>query len=265
MLDTSVLLDRLDEYSENSDVSIESISARIKEDEAFVITEGKALFLDNNLLSSGHTATQTFKVGDPIGFAEALSKQIDPIRFKEIEPISLKKIDGELIRKTIENCDFLPKEIIRYSIARIFNRARNRPNPVFEDRLLEVFRNEIAPASFRSGQTIFNYGVPASAIFFIDKGLVNLQTMKNRTLATLGETECFGEGSLISSRRRSLKAVAKTDCTLFRIDESVFKQRLEKEHPLVQLTLVQVVKRLHLMNQLRLIGSGDSVFQISGD
>lgn len=263
MFNTEDLLAQLDEYAKICDVPIDSIRSQILMGNAFVITDGAALFLDKNHLSSGHTATQTFKVGDPIGFAEVISKQVDDFLFKEIEPVSLKQINGDLIREAVETCHFLPKEIIRYSIARIFKWERSRTNPVFEDRLIETFRGELESVTVRSGRTIFNWGTPSGAIFFIEKGSVNLQTLKNRTLATLGETECFGESSLISDRRRSLKAVANGDCQLFRIDELAIKQRLEKENPLVQLALIQVVKRLHLMNQLRLIGSGDNVFDNS--
>lgn len=265
MFNTEDLIEKLDDYAKDCDVTIDSVRSHILEGNAFVITDGAALFLDKNQLSSGHTATQTFKAGDPIGFAEVISKQVDDFLFKEVEPVTLKQINGDLIRQAVETCDFLPKEIIRYSIARIFNWDRTRPNPVFEDRLIETFRSELDPITYRSGRTIFNWGSPSGAMFFIEKGSVNLQTLKNRTLTTLGETECFGESSLISDRRRSLKAVANTNCQLFRIDELVIKRRLDEESPLVQLALIQVVKRLHLMNQLRLIGSGDNVFDNTVD
>src|SRR6056300_887900 len=119
MFNTEDLLAQLDEYAKICDVPIDSIRSQILMGNAFVITDGAALFLDKNHLSSGHTATQTFKVGDPIGFAEVISKQVDDFLFKEIEPVSLKQINGDLIREAVETCHFLPKEIIRYSIARI--------------------------------------------------------------------------------------------------------------------------------------------------
>ncbi|MDB9862932.1 cyclic nucleotide-binding domain-containing protein [Litorivicinus sp.] len=265
MLSTIELLEHVGAYAQECDIRVEDVRGQIALGHAYVITEGSALFLDRGYLTSGHVATQTFVKGDPIGFAEIISKQIEDFEFKTIKPISLVQVDGDRIRKEVDKAGFLAKEIIRYSVARIFGRERGRLNAIFEDRLLAKYRNELIPIRYKKGDTIFNWDSHAGAMFFIEKGSIDLRTMRGKNLATLDVTECFGESSLISGRRRSLQAVAKSDCSLLRLEEDAIQPAMEKEHPLVKLALAQVLKRIHLMNQLRLIKSGDGVFEISVD
>ena len=90
-------------------------------------------------------------------------------------------------------------------------------------------------------------------MFFIEKGEVSLLTENLKNLAKLQVTDCFGEASLISTRKRSVSAVATKRTTLLKLDATYVEKEIKSEHPLVQLTVIQLLKRVHLMNKMRLI------------
>ena len=113
---------------------------------------------------------------------------------------------------------------------------------------------------FEADETIFSAESTPDAMFFIEEGRVDLLTDNRKILATLQVTDCFGEASLISSRKRSVTAVASRKCVLLRLDGALVEKEIRSEHPLVQLSVIQLLRQVHLMNQMRLVKSSDSIF-----
>jgi CRP/FNR family cyclic AMP-dependent transcriptional regulator len=80
----------------------------------------------------------------------------------------------------------------------------------------------------------FSQGAPADAVFYIQKGKIQLtvvsKTGKEATVGILGEKEFFGEGSLAGQALRMGSATAMTDCDLLRIEKKAMMLALHGEH-----------------------------------
>jgi CRP-like cAMP-binding protein len=75
--------------------------------------------------------------------------------------------------------------------------------------------------AFRQGEIIFREGDPASELYVIKSGRVDV-TSGNRLLATFGEHDIFGEMALIDNSPRSATVTAVTDVELVPVDEKQF-------------------------------------------
>ena len=260
MLNTEELVSELGPYAKPCSTDVKDVLHEIKKGNVFVISSGSMLAFNSEHLDSGTAATQTFGIGDPLGFAETLLQQPLTMTFKSIGPVSLLRIKGDLVKQVVNKSGVLAKEIIRYSLARIYDRSRKRPNVLFEDWLLEKYKLQIVRVVFEADETIFSAESTPDAMFFIEEGRVDLLTDNRKILATLQVTDCFGEASLISSRKRSVTAVASRKCVLLRLDGALVEKEIRSEHPLVQLSVIQLLRQVHLMNQMRLVKSSDSIF-----
>jgi CRP/FNR family cyclic AMP-dependent transcriptional regulator len=82
-------------------------------------------------------------------------------------------------------------------------------------------------------QTIFVQGDPADAVFYIQKGKVQLtvlsKTGREATIGILTQGEFFGEGSLAGQTLRMGSATAMTDCEIVRIDKKAMMAALHRE------------------------------------
>src|SRR5208282_1637402 len=74
---------------------------------------------------------------------------------------------------------------------------------------------------FKAGDVIFNQGDPASELFVIKSGKVEI-SLGNRRLAALSDHDIFGEMALIDAAPRSATAVAVTDVQLVPVGEKQF-------------------------------------------
>jgi CRP-like cAMP-binding protein len=74
---------------------------------------------------------------------------------------------------------------------------------------------------FKAGDVIFNQGDPASELFVIKSGKVEIR-LGNRRLAALSDHDIFGEMALIDAAPRSATAVAVTDVKLVPVSEKQF-------------------------------------------
>ena len=88
--------------------------------------------------------------------------------------------------------------------------------------------------SLKKKDTAFSQGSPADAVFYIQKGKVQLTVVskigKEATLGILGDGEFFGEGGLAGQPVRMGSATAMTDCDLLRIDKKEMMLALHREH-----------------------------------
>jgi hypothetical protein len=229
------------------------------QDMAYVVKTGEILIQDKGVLDTGLTATHKIGTGEPLWFAEVISKRSKTLDFTNIGDVSLCEIKGPDIRQHVDKAGFLSKEIIRYSLARIYGRVDARRNFAFEDTLYRK-RSEVDRVDFSRETTIFSWGDSSDAIYFIIDGQVSLRTIKNKKLVLLGSADSFGESSLITNKPRSLRAVAEADCKLFRMNSDWVLRYLEQEHPFVRLAVHQTLSMLSIRNQISLIKSNDGVY-----
>src|SRR5271154_5480676 len=96
-------------------------------------------------------------------------------------------------------------------------------------------------------QTIFMQGDAADAVFYIQKGKVQLTVVskvgKEATLGILSEGEFFGEGGLAGQSFRMGSATAVTDCELLRIDKKAMMLALHREHTFSDMFVAYLLAR----------------------
>jgi len=104
------------------------------------------------------------------------------------------------------------------------------------------------PRTFKAGETIFREGDPATELYVIQSGRVEIR-LGNRLLNTLSERHIFGEMALIDAAPRSATAIAATDVTLVPVSEKQFLF-LVAQMPFFALNVMRVLaRRLRAMNQ----------------
>jgi CRP/FNR family transcriptional regulator, cyclic AMP receptor protein len=80
---------------------------------------------------------------------------------------------------------------------------------------------QVARRSFKVGELIFREGDPATEMYVIESGAVEIQS-GNRLLDTLGSKSIFGEMALVDGAPRSATAKALTDVTVVPVSEKQF-------------------------------------------
>lgn len=140
--------------------------------------------------------------------------------------------------------------MIRNSVTRVFD-IRQRENATFEDRFFKHYRRVALNSLYAPGDCIYRIGQEAKGLYFIAEGAVYLTTERNARFAELRETDFFGETSLLSSGLHGKSVYAKKDCSVMLLDVATVRKEVERESPLVQLVLLNILNVLELMNQLR--------------
>jgi CRP/FNR family transcriptional regulator, cyclic AMP receptor protein len=88
-------------------------------------------------------------------------------------------------------------------------------------------------AELRKRQIVFAQGDPADAVFYIQKGKIELRVLsqqgKEAILAILGVDDFFGEGCLAGQPLRMATAVAVTECSIVRLEKSAMIAVLHDE------------------------------------
>src|SRR5947209_5725882 len=96
-------------------------------------------------------------------------------------------------------------------------------------------------------QGIFAQGDAADAVFYIQKGKVQLTVVskigKEATIAMLSEGNFFGEGSLAGQSLRMGSAAAMTDCQLLRIEKKALMDALHREPALSEVFVAYLLAR----------------------
>ena len=101
--------------------------------------------------------------------------------------------------------------------------------------------------SLKKKSAAFSQGAPADAVFYIQKGKIQLSVVskigKEATLGILGEGEFFGEGSLAGQPIRMGSATAMADCELLRIDKKEMMLALHREQTFSDLFVAYLLAR----------------------
>jgi CRP-like cAMP-binding protein len=101
---------------------------------------------------------------------------------------------------------------------------------------------------YRSGQTIFDQGDKADAIFYIQKGNAKLTVVskngKKAVIAILGSGDFFGESCLTSRALRTSSAAAIRDSTIIRVKRVDIVRILRQEPAFARLFISHLLLRL---------------------
>lgn len=96
-------------------------------------------------------------------------------------------------------------------------------------------------------QAIFAQGEASDAVFYIQKGKVQLtvvsQAGKEATIGILTEGNFFGEGSLAGQTLRMGSATAMTDCNLLRIEKKAMMDALHRERAFSDMFVAYLLAR----------------------
>jgi CRP/FNR family transcriptional regulator, cyclic AMP receptor protein len=101
--------------------------------------------------------------------------------------------------------------------------------------------------SLKKKEVAFSQGARADAVFYIQKGKIQLTVVskigKEATVGILSEGGFFGEGSLAGQALRMGSATAMTDCELLRIDKKAMMLALHREHTFSDLFVEYLLAR----------------------
>lgn len=105
--------------------------------------------------------------------------------------------------------------------------------------LLKLFRPDPDDETYDAGATIFGNGDPASKMYVILEGEVEIRSASS-VLERAGPGSVIGEMALIGDHRRTASAFAATDCRLAPINERRFLF-LVQETPFFALHIMRVL------------------------
>jgi len=90
-----------------------------------------------------------------------------------------------------------------------------------------------AAAEYRKNEIVFSQGDPADAVFYIQRGRVQLTVVSARgrevVVSRLGAGAFFGEGCLAARNPRTATASALTDCRIVRMDKAAMLRGLANQ------------------------------------
>jgi CRP-like cAMP-binding protein len=127
--------------------------------------------------------------------------------------------------------------------ARIFRQNyKDWPAHVFlnYDRIsrMAVFFN------FKAGQTIYKASTMPDGAYIVHSGEVDLVSPGHMHLTTLHAGEIFGEIGQLLDERRTVNAIARTDCILTHVSSAVLTQKMEKVDPAIKGIIRALATRL---------------------
>merc|ERR1712093_46171 len=102
------------------------------------------------------------------------------------------------------------------------------------------------------GEALITVGSASAEMFSIEKGAVRIVSQGKKLLANLGEGECFGESALFDDKPRGASVIASKKTTLLVIDREQVQIEINKEPSMVRLITLLLIKRLEVVNVIRL-------------
>ena len=120
--------------------------------------------------------------------------------------------------------------------------------PPFDPQLF-LARVEVGKTrtELRGRQIVFSQGDPADAVFYIQKGKIELRVSsrqgKEAILAIMGAGDFFGEGCLVGQLLRMATAAAATECSVMRVEKSAMVAVLRDEPVFAALFITYLLTR----------------------
>ena len=226
-----------------------------KQNLAYIVLQGQVVAFDKRTSNAGTKETVTLKRGDPVGFAEALAFKEPIFDYVAGTPAKLLEVSALKLRDEVSKANVLATTIIRYVVNRIFDDVRSSKNYLFEDEFVNKNKKIFLLTRYSPGERIFSSHSNNLYMYFIRHGQVEIASSKGERLGLLEDGECFGESAVITKKERTLDATALTNVETIAIEKSVVLRELKKNSELVQLTSWALLKRLEIMNELKLKSS----------
>lgn len=102
-------------------------------------------------------------------------------------------------------------------------------------------------ARYRKGEVVFLQGDPADAVFYIQKGKVQVTVVseqgKEAVVAILGADEFFGEGCLAGQTQRIARVMTMTDSVFMRLDRAAVVGVIHKEPAFSEMFIAHLLTR----------------------
>ena len=252
VLNLQNLLKELDNESKLLDVQFKKSFDFNQKKYAYVIESGSVLATREEGLKTGLLPTHTLEAHDPIGFAEAIVTRPPGFRFEQKSDVILRQFSSSDLRRAVEGADVFSQTIIKYSIGRILGQSRRSATIAFEDEFINKNYKLFTRRKAEPGEALITVGSASAEMFFIETGAVRIVSQGGKILANLGEGECFGESALFDDKSRSAGAIASKKTTLLVIDREQIEIEMNKESSMVCLIALLLIKRLEVVNILRL-------------
>jgi CRP-like cAMP-binding protein len=94
-----------------------------------------------------------------------------------------------------------------------------------------------------ASEDIFVEGDVGDALYLVIEGKVRVHRQE-KTIAELGERECFGEMAILDASPRSATVTALADVTLLKIAREDFEELLQEKHAIAQGIIKVLTRRL---------------------
>ncbi len=212
-------------------------------DRIYVILDGSMLpVAEDSKVASKGTRMGILEAGDFFGEIGLLTRQPRNASVRALVPTRLLAINRPTIRHLLGTHREILGLVLRTLRYRLVDRLV-RTSPLFacfakaeraefarQFRLLEV----------RDGTTIIREGLPDQGLFVILAGQVDVTQSSHegeKTLATLGHDEIFGELAVLFGQPAIATVTARSKCWLFRLSESRFRKILDHNPQLRELLL----------------------------
>jgi hypothetical protein len=223
---------------------------------AYLIESGSVLATGEKGSKVGLLPTHTLEGYDPIGFAEAIVARPTGLRFKQKADVVLRQFNSSDLRRAVAGANVFSQTIIKYSIGRILGQARRSATFSFEDEFINKNYKLLTRRVVEQGEAVITIGSASTAMFFIETGAVRVVSQGKKLLASLEDGECFGESALFDAKPRSAGVIASKKTTLLVINREQVQVEINKESSMVRLIVLLLIKRLEVMNILRLREQG---------
>lgn len=102
---------------------------------------------------------------------------------------------------------------------------------------ISIFQKQANPQEFAAGQVIFEEGQPGDFMYGIVEGEVDI-SINDKVVETIEPGDVFGTGVLVGVKKRTYRAIAKTDCKLAFLDEKRFLFAVQ-ETPMFALNVIK--------------------------
>ncbi len=125
---------------------------------------------------------------------------------------------------------------------------RSSATPAFDPELfLARIESGKTTREYRAKQVVFSQGDAADAVFFIDRGAIELTVVSTRgkeaVIGVLEEGSFFGEGCLAAQPLRMSTAVAVQPSRIVRVGRSTMVRLLHREPEFAELFIAHLVSR----------------------
>lgn len=104
---------------------------------------------------------------------------------------------------------------------------------------------------FSDGQQIFSIGEPASHLYFLEQGQVDLVDASNRVFGTIPQGQSFGEAAILSGGIRAATLRAKGDVVCKKIANHEAAELLSSYSPLLVVIMEALLLQQTMNNAIK--------------